>query len=71
MMDPKDRVIHPDPKPGDNLDYALRPKKLSELIGQDPIPRIGRYATDDVAGVDVLDADLDAAFREIRFDSIA
>jgi len=37
MTDPKDRVINPDPKPGDNLDYALRPKKLVDLIGQDQI----------------------------------
>ncbi len=34
MSEPKDRVIDPDPKPSDNLDYALRPKRLVDLIGQ-------------------------------------
>lgn len=37
MTDPQDREINPEPKPGDNLDYALRPKKLADLIGQDLI----------------------------------
>ncbi len=34
MSDPQDRVIDPEPKPGDRLDHALRPKKLVDLIGQ-------------------------------------
>ncbi len=34
MSEPKDRVIDPEPKPSDNLDYALRPKRLVDLIGQ-------------------------------------
>jgi len=37
MTDPKDRVIDPEPKPGDRLDYALRPKMLADLIGQEQI----------------------------------
>ena len=34
MTESQDRVLDPQPKPGDHLDYALRPKKLAELIGQ-------------------------------------
>jgi Holliday junction DNA helicase RuvB len=34
MSEPKDRVINPESKPSDNLDYALRPKRLADLIGQ-------------------------------------
>jgi len=34
MSEPKDRVIDPETKPSDNLDYALRPKRLADLIGQ-------------------------------------
>jgi len=37
MTDPTDRVIDPEPKPGDRLDYALRPKMLADLIGQEQI----------------------------------
>jgi Holliday junction DNA helicase RuvB len=37
MTDPKERVIDPDPKPGDRLDYALRPKRLADMIGQEQI----------------------------------
>ncbi len=37
MTDPQDRVINPEPKPGDSLDHALRPKKLVDLLGQDQI----------------------------------
>ena len=37
MTDPQKRVIDPEPKPGDRLDHALRPKRLSDLIGQEQI----------------------------------
>ena len=37
MTDPQNRVIDPDPKPGDRLDHALRPKRLVDMIGQDQI----------------------------------
>jgi len=37
MTDPQDRVVDPDPKPRDSLDHALRPKRLSNMIGQDQI----------------------------------
>jgi Holliday junction DNA helicase RuvB len=37
MTDPQDRVINPEPKPGDRLDHALRPKMLVDLIGQEAI----------------------------------
>jgi len=33
----KDRAIDPELKPSDNLDYALRPKRLVDLIGQTQI----------------------------------
>ncbi len=36
-MNTEQRVISPDPHPNDPRDYALRPKKLSELIGQDQV----------------------------------
>ncbi len=34
MTDSEKRVIDPQPKPGDRLDYALRPTGLEDLIGQ-------------------------------------
>jgi Holliday junction DNA helicase RuvB len=37
MSDPHERVIDPEPKPGDRLDHALRPKKLADLIGQEHV----------------------------------
>ncbi|MEN8173496.1 MAG: Holliday junction branch migration DNA helicase RuvB [Chloroflexota bacterium] len=37
MSNTQDRAIDPEPKPGDNLDYALRPKRLADLIGQTKI----------------------------------
>ncbi|MCJ7703277.1 MAG: Holliday junction branch migration DNA helicase RuvB [Anaerolineales bacterium] len=37
MTEPQDRVIDPEPKPGDRLDHALRPKKLADLIGQEQV----------------------------------
>jgi Holliday junction DNA helicase RuvB len=46
MTDPKDRVIHPEPKPGDRLDHALRPKQLRDLIGQDQIKENVRILID-------------------------
>ncbi len=37
MDEPQDRLVNPEAKPGDRLDYALRPKNLAELIGQEQI----------------------------------
>jgi Holliday junction DNA helicase RuvB len=37
MSDQQDRVIDPEPKPGDGLDHALRPQALADLIGQSQI----------------------------------
>ena len=37
MSEKQDRAIDPETKPGDNLDYALRPKRLADLIGQTQI----------------------------------
>lgn len=34
MTDSKDRLVNPDRKPDDRFDYALRPRSLTELIGQ-------------------------------------
>ncbi len=34
MTDPQDRLLDPEPKPGDGLDHALRPQRLADLIGQ-------------------------------------
>ena len=34
MTNPEDRMVDPEPKPGDRLDHALRPKLLADLIGQ-------------------------------------
>ena len=37
MTDSQKRLIDPEPKPGDRLDHALRPKRLVDMIGQDQI----------------------------------
>lgn len=37
MNETNDRLVDPDSRPEDNLDQALRPRKLSELIGQDRV----------------------------------
>ncbi|MBN1667494.1 MAG: AAA family ATPase, partial [Anaerolineales bacterium] len=37
MSDPADRLVDPEPKSGDRLDHALRPRMLSDLIGQSQI----------------------------------
>lgn len=37
MSDQKDRVLDPEPKPGDGLDHALRPQMLGDFIGQSQI----------------------------------
>jgi len=37
MSDPQEREIHPEKKPGDRVDQALRPKMLGEVIGQDQV----------------------------------
>lgn len=37
MIDSQDRVIDPEPKPGDRLDHALRPRNLVDLIGQEQV----------------------------------
>jgi Holliday junction DNA helicase RuvB len=37
MSDSPDRLVNPEQKPGDRFDYALRPKDLSELIGQEQV----------------------------------
>ncbi len=37
MPDSQDRVVDPAPRPDDRLDQTLRPKTLSELIGQDKV----------------------------------
>ena len=37
MMEDPQRIITPQPRGDDRLDQALRPKKLSEIIGQDQI----------------------------------
>jgi Holliday junction DNA helicase RuvB len=37
MDEPKDRLIDPEPKVGDRIDYALRPARLAEVIGQDQV----------------------------------
>jgi Holliday junction DNA helicase RuvB len=37
MSDPKNRPIAPEAKPDDKVDHALRPQKLSDLIGQDQV----------------------------------
>ncbi len=37
MSEPQDRLLDPESKPGDNLDHALRPQRLADLIGQPQI----------------------------------
>ncbi len=37
MTDPKDRPVTPEPKPEDRVDHALRPQKLTDLIGQEQV----------------------------------
>ena len=37
MTDTPDRVVSPKRRPDDQIDYALRPQKLDELIGQDKV----------------------------------
>jgi len=37
MSESQNRVIDPEPKPGDRLDYALRPTRLADMIGQTQI----------------------------------
>jgi len=37
MSEEKNRVIDPEPKPGDRLDHALRPTHLANVIGQTQI----------------------------------
>jgi len=39
MTDSKDRVIDPDIKPGDRLDHALRPRRLSDMPGQHQVKK--------------------------------
>ncbi len=37
MSESQNRVIDPEPKPGDRLDHALRPTRLADIIGQEQI----------------------------------
>jgi len=37
MTDPQDRLLNPERKPDDRVDYALRPKLLQDLIGQERV----------------------------------
>ena len=37
MTDPKDRPVTPEAKPDDRIDHALRPQRLTDLIGQDQV----------------------------------
>lgn len=37
MTDGKDRWVNPEPRPDDRFDYALRPKRLTDLIGQERV----------------------------------
>ena len=37
MSESQNRVIGPEPKPGDRLDHALRPTRLADIIGQEQI----------------------------------
>ncbi|GAB4401050.1 MAG: Holliday junction branch migration DNA helicase RuvB [Anaerolineales bacterium] len=37
MTESQDRLLNPEPKPEDRADYALRPKLLRDLIGQEQI----------------------------------
>ena len=36
-MEQNQRMVNPNPKGEDRLDFALRPKKLKDIIGQDQI----------------------------------
>ncbi len=36
-MTERDRIVNPEKRPDDRLDYALRPKTLDELIGQEQV----------------------------------
>jgi Holliday junction DNA helicase RuvB len=37
MDDPKDRLVDPELKTGERLDYAMRPARMAELIGQSQV----------------------------------
>lgn len=37
MTDPKDRPVTPEAKPDDRVDHALRPQKLTDLIGENQV----------------------------------
>lgn len=37
MPDSPNRLLSPDRKPEDQVDYALRPKKLADIVGQDKV----------------------------------
>jgi Holliday junction DNA helicase RuvB len=37
MDDPNQRLVNPQPRPDDRSDYALRPQRLGDLIGQDQV----------------------------------
>jgi holliday junction DNA helicase RuvB len=37
MTDEQERLVSPKPRPDDRLDYALRPQRLQELIGQEQV----------------------------------
>ena len=37
MDENQDRIVSPEPRPDDRLDYALRPNNLAELIGQERV----------------------------------
>jgi Holliday junction DNA helicase RuvB len=37
MTDPKNRPVTPEARPDDRIDHALRPQKLTDLIGQDQV----------------------------------
>jgi Holliday junction DNA helicase RuvB len=37
MTEHQDRIINPEPKPGDRFDHALRPKHLQDMVGQNMI----------------------------------
>ncbi|MCJ7622054.1 MAG: Holliday junction branch migration DNA helicase RuvB, partial [Anaerolineaceae bacterium] len=37
MSDSQDRIVSPKPKPDDRIDQTLRPRLLTEVIGQEQI----------------------------------
>ncbi|MDK1081582.1 MAG: Holliday junction branch migration DNA helicase RuvB [Anaerolineae bacterium] len=37
MADSPDKILNPEPKPDDRVDNTLRPKKLSDMIGQEQV----------------------------------